>query len=363
MVQEAIRASRQELGVLVLSYTECNQREIRRAFVREHGFVPSNVFIKGWFSFLLQDFVRPYRPRNFAVRVEGILLNSSNPHVLNGRTIRGRRAIINGELNPSYFLTSDRRRAHSAFLSKLALEAEIRSGGLATCRLSSLVSSIFVDEVQDLVGWDYEILEKISGKEGISLYCVGDFRQTVYSTSPGRKAPRESSAKRDKFLGLGFQHEGVTTCHRSVQAICNLSDLIFQSSGQYSETQSLAVYGAAEHQNHVGVFVVSPENARRYLASYRPMILRNSARADISFLDASEKVNFGESKGCTYDRTLIVPTDKIRNFFRGNLAVFDRDSTEQARNKFYVAITRARFSVAVILEGAASIPGVQEWNP
>ncbi|KAA3607991.1 MAG: DNA helicase UvrD [Planctomycetota bacterium] len=363
LVREAREAAGRGSGVLLLTYTESNQREIRSALIRELGFVPPNVVIKGWYSFLLEDYLRPYWPRHFGGRIEGILLDSSNPHYRNGRTIPGRASELDGQLNPACFLTGSRRRAHSTFLSKLAREIDEQSGGLATERLGTMFSCVLIDEVQDLVGWDYEILARIVERTGIACYCVGDFRQTVYSTSPARKGPRSSEEKLARFLELGFQHEQIVDSWRSAQEICDVSDLVFQSSGRYPPTRSLTEYREPDHGNHCGVFAVADEDLADYVAAFRPTILRDSARADTSFAAGCEVVNIGEAKGRTFDRSLIVPTAKVRRFFGGDIATFDADETEKARNKLYVAVTRARFSVAVALGDGAGIPGVGRWTP
>ena len=54
--------------------------------------------------------------------------------------------------------------------------------------------------------------------------------------------------------------------------------------------------------------------------------------------------NFGESKGATYERVLIYPTQKILDWILEGRNI---DSFE-TKCKFYVAITRAQYSVAIV---------------
>lgn len=56
--------------------------------------------------------------------------------------------------------------------------------------------------------------------------------------------------------------------------------------------------------------------------------------------------NFGESKGATRDRVLIYPTQKISDWLFNNM---DFNSFE-IKCKFYVAVTRAKYSVAIVCE-------------
>tara|TARA_B100001059_G_C17837001_1_gene588893 strand:- start:1597 stop:2064 length:468 start_codon:yes stop_codon:yes gene_type:complete len=48
-------------SILITTYTESNEQEIRDKFVKEVRTVPPNVTIITWFSFLLKHWVRPYQ--------------------------------------------------------------------------------------------------------------------------------------------------------------------------------------------------------------------------------------------------------------------------------------------------------------
>lgn len=71
--------------------------------------------------------------------------------------------------------------------------------------------------------------------------------------------------------------------------------------------------------------------------------------------------NFGESKGKTFDRVIIYPTDDMEKWVYKNATVL----TYSTRAKFYVAITRARYSVAIISDfpDNFSVDGVQLYKP
>jgi len=59
---------------------------------------------------------------------------------------------------------------------------------------------------------------------------------------------------------------------------------------------------------------------------------------------------FGSSKGLGFSRVLINSPEKHLKYLGGDLRVFDKDKTEESRNKLYVAITRARYSLAFVVE-------------
>ncbi|MFR3195551.1 MAG: 3'-5' exonuclease [Waltera sp.] len=53
---------------------------------------------------------------------------------------------------------------------------------------------------------------------------------------------------------------------------------------------------------------------------------------------------FGSSKGLTFDRVLIYPTQPMLNWLSGK----SKDMKAESLSKFYVAVTRAKYSVAFV---------------
>lgn len=47
--------------VLITTYTQANELEIRKKFIELNGCIPSNVVVQTWFSTLLQHGVRPFQ--------------------------------------------------------------------------------------------------------------------------------------------------------------------------------------------------------------------------------------------------------------------------------------------------------------
>ena len=71
-------------------------------------------------------------------------------------------------------------------------------------------------------------------------------------------------------------------------------------------------------------------------------------------------MNFGESKGATFDRVLIYPTVDMINWIVNNKSKL----TDGARAKFYVGLTRAKYSVAVIFDydNAFNYSGLRKYQ-
>jgi DNA helicase-2/ATP-dependent DNA helicase PcrA len=70
-------------------------------------------------------------------------------------------------------------------------------------------------------------------------------------------------------------------------------------------------------------------------------------------------MNFGESKGLSFDGVLIYPTKPFCNWLKNHLS----ELAPTSRSKFYVAITRARYSVGIVYDfnGETNIDGVSKY--
>ena len=60
LVNMAIEKSKTE-RVLITTYTNENEQEIKKKFYKMNSFIPKNVCILPWFSFLLQHGVKPFQ--------------------------------------------------------------------------------------------------------------------------------------------------------------------------------------------------------------------------------------------------------------------------------------------------------------
>ena len=376
IVDEAINRHGANQSVLILTYTQNNQMELLQRVACSLGAVPNNIRIKGWFSFLLEDLIRPYQQPFFEKRITNINFNDSNPHRVGKRGFQlpGRKEQDkNGNLNPKHFLTNSGDQAHTAFLSKLACRiaedpatcSTRREGrrtiktGFAFERLARIYNAIIVDEVQDLTGWDYLVIEKLCSLNCVDITCVGDFRQTIYLTHHDSKIPGTTAEKLAKFENLAFKRYDRFVSHRCNQTICDFADGI-HAFLKLPPTKSLA---NKTDNEHVGVFAVRREHVKSYLEAFEPTFLRNRRNVETALCEGRLAYNFGEAKGLQFERTLILPTPRQQSYICGNDNAFNDLRTEQEINRFYVAATRAKLSAALIWEGTNLRHGIKVWNP
>ena len=95
----------------------------------------------------------------------------------------------------------------------------------------------------------------------------------------------------------------------------------------------------------MGIFYVRKNQVNTYIEKYNPQVLVWDKRNKLSKI--YKTLNLGESKGLTFERVLISPTKEIVDYLKnGN---FKKESIV-IKNKLYVGITRAKYSVAFIID-------------
>ena len=359
LIEKALSQSSDSRKVMLITYTKHNQKELLNKICNEVGVNPSHIIIKGWYSFLLEDMVRPYQRCIIESRISNINFNKKgDPHKKNARNIPGTAEKYDGKYNPYHYVTRSTNKVHTTYLSKLAARIFKETRGKTVKRLSEIYSTILIDEVQDLTGWDFEVIAALSKESNLSVSCVGDFRQTIYLTHKASKSPKTSREKVDKFNKLGFETKEISISRRCVQEVCDFSDIVHASDGIYPKTHSQVT---EKPDKHLGVFAVPRNAIEDYIAIYKPVILRARKGIEDNICKGNGAYTFGDSKGLGFDRVLIIPTDKQRKFFSGEENVFDKDKTDESKNKLYVAITRARYSLAFMYDGCDLRDGVKFW--
>ena len=311
--------------VLVVTYTRENQREIERRFQELVGGVPPRITVEGWFSFLISQCAKPYQRAVFG-----------EPLTIRGLNFEGRRSRFTLKSNHRYFMDANRDLFRDG-VADLVVTLNHATGGAVVRRLERVFSHIFVDEVQDLGGFDLDVMELLF-ESAIQVVLVGDPRQHTLATNIG---PRNKKYRGVKLVNWFAARSGMclteehTDCYRCNQVICDFADALFPG---LPATRSVSV----PRTSHDGVFVVSAPDVHCYVERFQPVtVLRDSRRADTLGLAA---MNIGVAKGRTFDRVLIFPTNPMVKYLAGA-----DQSILRAPERLYVAVTRARYSAAFVV--------------
>lgn len=316
--------------VLVLTYTETNQREDTLRIFQKTAGAKRHASVTGWKAFQLHDIVRPYLPLLYpAVRLRGLSNHDVDLDKRPGGSAR--------------YLTKD-GDAYPSLLGKLALDVIDASKGAAIKRLECLYDSIYIDEAQDLRGNDLCVLERLL-KSNIRVHIFLDPRQSTLSTAERDRKYKKNYPNAEviklyrEWEGkglLGIRYENET--HRSIAPIAALSDIIIGDELGFGPTVS-AVKPRGWHD---GIYIIGKENLNRYVSEYDATLLALQKSEKYGISDA---INFRKSKGMTRDDVVVVATGPIEKF----LAMGGALKPASACN-FYVAVTRARYSVALAVE-------------
>lgn len=343
---------------LILTYTETSQRDLRQRLLEAKVCCKTTVI--GWYSFLMEYFVRPYLPSlpglfSFDHPVSGVFLE--NGPVAWNLTGRKRYFTNDGQAKTS---TLD-----ELVRNKILMAEEIDPLG----RLGSMHSHIFVDEAQDLSGGDLDILETLfSAMDCITL--VADPRQSVLSTN-------RSSQKNKASAGLGLREwaaclpsvslEDSRETWRFGADIAVFSDRVLDPRHGYSATLSNRYSPLSIHE---GVFTVALSDAPAYLQAFPDAVELRAERRQ-AVVNSDTAINFGLSKGLTFERTVVYVQKTVQTFLhqcawdsaRGMGSTVKELAPKTASN-FYVAITRAEKSVALVLldEVVDAVP-LPRWIP
>lgn len=301
---------------LIITYANNNLQNLRDGLLKKYGYFPSNISIMSYYNFLYSFCYRPFLSRNLGAKG------------------------INWNPNPNTFTTNDGRyidRYKRLYSNRIAKLIEIKDALKdVNDRISKYFDTLYIDEIQDFAGNDFNFLKSIV-KSKIDILFVGDFYQHTYDT--GRDGKVNSSLHDDyadykkKFtaMGLMVDHKTLLNSHRCSPAIC---DFI---------------------KDHIGILIAS---ANTEIKAVKIIDTPNDAAAiwnDNSivklFYQEHYKYgcfsrNWGDCKGENkYQDVCVVLNTKTWDFYQKQKL---RELPSQTKNKLYVACSRARGNLFLV---------------
>ncbi|RNE48334.1 AAA family ATPase [Corynebacterium alimapuense] len=318
--------------------------------------------VSGWYSFLIHHCIRPYLPLLFPnAKVMGFSFppDDSKDKKDRAKYIRFQR----GDSTLRYF--DSNWCIFQETIENLAFAVMMEAGGLVEARLARIYDELVIDEAQDISRKGLDIIDLLLNQNALNFYSVGDTRQSLIDSS--LFSPRNKSTDRLELINWYRSREKsgilqiseLSTTYRSNALISHFSDSIFPPRFSFSPTRSAnkAVTG------HDGVFLVLKDDLDAYMKLYSPTPLRGS-KATAKHLSHLGFENIGQVKGRTFARVLIAATGPIDNFLKGKEYLVDKSACG-----FYVGVTRARYSVAIVPQKPTKpflqnlLPEVQIWSP
>ncbi len=324
---------------LVLTLTTSGQDELESRVKGACG-AKNLPDVMGWYTFLIRHIIRPYLPLKFPKqRVEGFQFS------LEDRTHRWR---YNPKSNKDRYFTSQDFLFRDS-IEELAAEILKDASGKVEHRLSRIYHEILIDEAQDISRAGLDVIDALLCQNAVSVTLVGDTRQSLLDSSL-------SSAKNKKADRLGLLNwyrqrenssfvkiEHLAESYRFNQLIADFSDQVFPKELGFEPTVSKMLVTTG----HDGIFLVEEKYLDRYCATFDPVLLRHS-RSSGKHLDSFQFATFGAAKGRTYDRVAIYTTQPMRDLLSKRKPLAEKSACE-----FYVGLTRAKYSVALIVKTAS----------
>lgn len=192
---------------LLVTYTNNNVANLRSGIIRKFGYFPDNIKLYSYYSFLYSFCYKPFLYMRFPVKG------------------------INYEPNPNKYIKKSQlahyvdpsQRLYSARIAKLIIETgEVDK---LIDRITKYFDFMFIDEIQDFAGNDFNLLKHLVRANVNHLY-VGDFFQHTFDT--GRDG-RTNATLHDVYakyissftkMGLAVDTLTLNKSHRCGPSIC-----------------------------------------------------------------------------------------------------------------------------------------------
>jgi DNA helicase II / ATP-dependent DNA helicase PcrA len=305
-------------NALVVTYTNNNVENIRASIIRKWGYFPTNIKLLSFFSFLHSFCYKPFLASKF--RTKGIYYSANNNLYARG--------------DDRYISSSN--RLYSNRISKFIEE----KGALNNLydRLYKYFSSLYIDEVQDFAGNDFNFLKHLT-KADIKILMVGDFYQHTFDTSrDGRvnmKLHDDYDKYRKHFLDLGLSVD-TTTLNKSYRCSPIICKFI---------TDKIGIRIESHRKDDARINVVETNHDAIPLLSNNA-IVKLFYQKHYEFNCHSK--NWGESKGEDryIDVCVVLNKTTYDHFVKDKL----KDLPAQTKNKLYVACSRAKGDLHIVPE-------------
>jgi len=298
---------------LILTYTTNNVNTLRNGIIRKFSYFPENIKLQSYFVFLNSFCFKPL----LSYRIKSNGINWKQPPEFTRNLKR---------TNLRFYLDKTNRLYHNR-IAKLCETQNILTD--INNRLEKYYDCLFVDEIQDFAGHDFNLLKSIV-KANCEILFVGDFFQHTFNTSSDGKLNTglfndyEKYKQQFRMVGLIDDPTTLEKSHRCTKTIC---DFI---------------------KNNIGISISSATNRTSTIkvvndGSEADSIINNNSIVKL-FYETSYKYecysdNWGNSKGINhFIDVCVILSKKIQQALdKEQLSVLNPTT----KNKLYVACSRA----------------------
>lgn len=310
----------EDKSFLIVTYTNNNVHNLRTGIIRKFGYFPDNIKLFSYYSFLYSFCYKPFLHQKLSTKG------------------------INYEPNLNRFAKSDKReyyidrynRLYSSRISKLLIVTQDYKNVID--RISKYFDNLFIDEIQDFGGSDFNLLKHISSANVNHIY-VGDFFQHTFDTS---RDGNTNSGLHDDFISYikEFDKMGLTSDTTTLSKSYRCSPTICKF---ITENLGVLIESHRTDETEV-VFIDNPKIAKFIFSSSK--IVKLFYKEHYKY-DCFSR-NWGDSKGEDkyFDVCAVLNKTTMENYQKGQL----NKLAPTTRNKLYVALTRTKNNLFLIPE-------------
>jgi len=325
--------------ILITTYTNKGVDTVNSELAKQNLGVPSQrISVRTWYQFLLAEMIRPYQSHIVGInQIKAFDFSDRYGQVNYGKE---------GEIRRYFSKKQQLVKKDNA--SELAVYLNKQSLGSVISRLEKVYSHIYIDEMQDMTGHDLSIVEMLFDS-GIKVICVGDNKQATYSTHNARKNRGKAGRNLWEFCA-DKQKDGVAVIEENMVSrrfnsnICAFANAVYPNANNITTCMT-------ETTGHDGVFLVEKKDVQKYCGTFDPIVLRYDRRTDVGCVVS---FNYGECKGMTFGRVLLYPNRPLVGFLAGK--------SLSSPEKYYVAVTRPKYSLAIVVDKLPSATAFEATN-
>jgi DNA helicase II / ATP-dependent DNA helicase PcrA len=300
---------------LIITYADNNVDTLRRKIVDAFGYLPPNISIYSYFTFLHSFCYKPFLLLQMG-RTQGLNFKPPPPH-----TLRLRRT------SNDYYLDSNNRLYYGRLSKLLAVKNVVHD---VVRRIEKYYDEMLIDEIQDFGGNDFDFLKSII-TVNLNVLLVGDFFQSTYTTSRDGQVHMKLHQDFETYLdhyrkcGLGIDQASLVRSYRCSPTVCEF----------VREKMGIEIHSHLTAPTVVKFIENLDEAVQLYHCSKTVKLFY----AEHSRYDCYSQ-NWGASKGQDHyqDVCVVLNGTSLTAFKKSNL----RELASLTKNKLYVACTRTR---------------------
>lgn len=303
---------------LLVTYTNNNVHNLKAGIIAKFGYFPDNIKLYSYYSFLYSFCYKPFLHQKLGTKG------------------------INYEQNTNRFAKSNKRefyidkyhRLYSSRISKLLIETKECKNAIE--RISKYFDHIFIDEIQDFAGNDFNLLKQIATASVNHIY-VGDFFQHTFDTSRDGKTNSglhdnlETYIKHFEQMGLVVDAITLSKSYRCSPTICKFI------------SENLGIHIESHRDDTTDVLLI--DNLEKAIEILQDHSIVKLFYKEHYKYDCFSR-NWGDSKGENkyFDVCTVLNKTTMTNYEKDKL----RELAPTSRNKLYVALSRARNNLYLI---------------